>query len=416
MPSRLNFLFLIAEILATACGLAHGGEAGSMTGVVAVQVTSTESVQRCNGVSCWFEKVETIDRGNGVILGKTEGNYSLIATAGHVVQGDVTSRVRGKVIQVGYNGQWHEATVVRSENDSQIDLAILQAMLPDDIGHVKMIDAVPGRRVYFTGWLPQRGWKQRYGFISKTMGASWIDLRESIESGESGAPVWDVETGRLVGICGARDRATGRFSWMTPVSVIRQWLPFYDFVYRIDTKDLAAIETHVRASCARPASPSLEPSSLPSSPTPLVPIPETDPLPVAGHQVIVQQGPRGPQGERGPQGPKGDRGEQGPPGECQCDRSTAIEQNNHIAILRGQISVLRAEVQALKNQPITLDIRKPVEVIPDGVAVEELPPVKRETVYARRSATGETFAVDRSTYDAGRLAIEFKGRAENRDQ
>jgi len=310
----MRFISVLIVVLSCLCGLAIGGESGSTEGVVAVTATFTENRQKCDGVRCWFEQVETVSRGNGVILGKTRDGDAIIATASHVVDRSVVdnlkfslsgesliatagrasrpgdgSRVSGPVVRVGCNGAWYAARVALDQHSENIDLAILEARIPDRFGVVHLADAQPGQHVWFNGWLKDRGWLSREGRVAND--PRWLELSPSFIDGESGGPVWDAN-GNLVGIAGARDY--GKLSWMTGSAVIREWLPSISKAVSDST-------------CYRPASP----SPLPSSPTPLVPIPETEPLPVAGPQVIVQQGP---QGERGPKGDRGERGEQGPQG------------------------------------------------------------------------------------------------------
>lgn len=479
MSNRLSFLFLIAEILATACGLAHGddrcpaivevfGGSGVCVDPRGLVLTCKHGLPRGDQIYVRFPGREPVvasvvwetQNADGVVALDADGDGypwmhvartsppagarvtvwtridgQLYGKAGHILPMSKLEYPRHPRWQVFANGfdqpienRWSGGPMVSDANEvcgialsSSVEMGDSSYSLTKEvrlaydtvIGNPLATQAVshstgssrltePSQRssyvsVYTTEWCgpckqfkadlaadPEAFKEWRFNFYDVSKPEDNIHGLESV-------PWFRPALGEWVEGYKGKEWLIARLRQATPQKAPApksQLPPTSAYSAFMDSRPQAA-------SCSRP------------SLTPLVPIPEPQPLPRP--QVIVQQGPPGEMGPQGPIGPRGPQGEQGPPGECQCDKEK-------IAMLERELTLLRAEFKATQGGPIVLDIRKPVAEIPAGATVEELPPVKRETIYARRSATGETFVVDRSTYDSGRLAIEFKGRAENRDQ
>ncbi|MBX3450594.1 MAG: trypsin-like peptidase domain-containing protein [Planctomycetaceae bacterium] len=337
------------------------GSAADADHTVAIRATITENRQQCDQGRCWFAPVTYINHGNGVILGPNASGDHLVATAAHVVQAEDPGRQQAATVEVAFGHQWFPARVLRAELNSGIDLAILGVRLPEMTDNVLPGITSAGRQVYFAGYQPGRGWKSRTGQVSHD--PRFLSLSEPIVDGESGAPVWDKQTGRLVGIASAC--TANKMTWMTSASVICEWLPNWAAFIR----DNGPREP----SCAAPNT---------REPTPLVPSDRSRP-----------QGPPGPPGPVGPQGPVGPRGEPGPagpPGETndylvqslrnQVDRLSGRLTQAELAnkALRYEVSQLQAN--ATRQAPIDYDqlageVQKRLPPVP---AFFEIQPLAKE--------------------------------------
>lgn len=350
LSKRQTAPVVLALLLSCLAGAAQADE------IVAIHATVTENQQKCNPWKCWFEPVTNLNRGNGVVLGENASGDYLVATAAHVVQAENPARQISAQVQVFQAGVWHPATVVRAENREGVDLALLTCRLSRPTPTVRLAEGSPGQDVYFSGWLPDRGWKRRYGRVQSP---GWAMIPERVESGESGAPVWD-RGGRLLGI--AKGYGADGTTRMTPSSVIREWLPRW------------TASTEGIASCAAPA---------PSTPVPLVPIPEPSAIALSG-----PPGPAGPVGPTGPQGPAGPPGEPGPPGNSndylvrslrdQVDRLSSRLSQTELANKGLQYELSKLQAESKRQVPVDYDklaqeVERRLPPVPAFVEIEPLP-------------------------------------------
>lgn len=192
MTNTLKLLTLFAAL----CGVADGAT------TVVIRATVTDcNAQRCLPPSQAY--------GSGVVIGELPDGSAAVLTAAHVLR-DAT-----EVFICDENNQWQPARLVMSQQNSDMDVALLSVRLTGvKCGY--LVEGNADTEVELTGFVPQRGWRTVRGRIV---------VRERrvygvvAQQGESGCPVASGDA--IHGIVWGHD---GSSTLVTESSRIRLWL------------------------------------------------------------------------------------------------------------------------------------------------------------------------------------------------
>lgn len=196
MTSTINLFAALSIFIALFCGRAEAA-----TAVVVKSVETDCNAQRC--------LPPTIGYGSGVVIGKMADGTDAVLTCAHVVG-------RGTV-EIGWTDGWVPARVVMSQYNSDFDVSLLSANLPNS-----ECSALSGSEadadIFMTGHVQGRGWR--------TVRGKYVYRGGSLQGiaaipGESGCPATDVN-GDVVGIVKTTDGISQSF--VTESVKIRWWL------------------------------------------------------------------------------------------------------------------------------------------------------------------------------------------------